>query len=335
MRAAVAIMGSLDAAWVLERVGVEAAAVFEADRVCVYRGGAVEGTVLEAAHNVPEDVLTRCAAAGPDLLRRAVESGGPLVAGEPGGEVQPLGGAPGGMAVALRRDDEAPGLLWLGFRAPRPVDDRELDLLAQFGDVVAVALSNAQAHARLALAARTDALTGCLNHAALHETLRREIRRCERGRHELSLVLLDLDDFKRINDAHGHLVGDEVLRRVGQALRQAVRAEDLVARYGGDEFAIVALDAGEGEAGEVARRAVDGLSEIMRGLPGGGSGADATAGVAQWEPARTAAELVEQADRALLWGKRAGRRGEVVFASGLGPGDGPVAGPLSSQAPLG
>ena len=97
-----------------------------------------------------------------------------------------------------------------------------------------IACRNASAHAGLVLAARTDALTGCLNHAALHDTLRRELERCRRTGHSLSLAMVDLDDFKHVNESQGHLAGDEVLRGVGHAMRQAVRAYDLVARYGGD-----------------------------------------------------------------------------------------------------
>ena len=162
------------------------------------------------------------------------------------------------------------------------------------------------------LAARTDGLTGCLNHAAMHEALRREIVRCERTGHRLSLVLVDMDDFKQVNEEHGHLVGDEVLRRVGHALRQAVRPYDLVARYGGDEFAIVTVDADEEEASEVAGRALDGVRRSLDDLSAAPGATGASAGVAEWSPGQSSTALIEAADRALLFGKQEGERGEVT-----------------------
>jgi diguanylate cyclase (GGDEF)-like protein len=116
---------------------------------------------------------------------------------------------------------------------------------------------------------------------------------------------VDLDDFKQVNERHGHLVGDEVLRRVGVGLRQAVRAYDVVGRYGGDEFAVIAVDAGEGAAVEVAGRAMEEVGEA----------AGTTAGVAEWRPGESATELIGRADRALLYGKqRAGKGGVVAYS---------------------
>jgi diguanylate cyclase (GGDEF)-like protein len=157
--------------------------------------------------------------------------------------------------------------------------------------------------------ARTDGLTGCLNHAALHDGLAKEIERALRGDHPpLSLILIDLDDFKQINELHGHLVGDEVLRRAGHALRHAMRPYDLAARYGGDEFALVAVDADEATAVEMAERALARLAEAIEDLlPPGNT--PATAGVAEWSAGVTAVELVARADRALLHAKQEGFRG--------------------------
>ena len=157
-------------------------------------------------------------------------------------------------------------------RRERAVSREELELLEAFSELAAAACRNARAHAGLALAARTDALTGCLNHSAMHDALGREVERCRRKGHALSLVIVDLDEFKQVNERHGHLAGDEVLRRVGESLRESVRAYDLVARYGGDEFAVIAMDADEATAAEVARRAVEAIGRALGTLGSAGRG---------------------------------------------------------------
>jgi diguanylate cyclase (GGDEF)-like protein len=151
----------------------------------------------------------------------------------------------------------------------------------------------------------------------MHDALNREFERCRRKGHSLSLVIVDLDEFKQVNERHGHLVGDEVLRQVGESLRESVRSYDLVARYGGDEFAVIALDAEEETAMEVARRALEAIVRALGTLGDAGEATAATAGVAQWEPGDSPSELIGRADRALLHGKHEGRRGTVVRASSL------------------
>lgn len=111
--------------------------------------------------------------------------------------------------------------------------------LTSFAELVALAVTNAHARTRLAAEATTDSLTRLANHRRFHEELRCEVARAERLGLPLAVALIDVDDFKQVNDTLGHHGGDEVLRHVAAALRDAVRAGELVARLGGDEFAAV------------------------------------------------------------------------------------------------
>jgi diguanylate cyclase (GGDEF)-like protein len=204
------------------------------------------------------------------------------------------------MGAPMEWDGERRGVLTVGYLDSRTITQVDLALLETFAELAAAACANASAHAGLAHVARTDGLTGCLNHAALHDGLAKEIERALRGEHPpLALILIDLDDFKQ---------GDEVLRRAGHALRHAMRPYDLAARYGGDEFALVAVDADEETATEMAFRALERLTSAIEDLLPDGATA-ATAGVAQWSPGVSATELVARADRALLFAKQEGQRG--------------------------
>ena len=130
-------------------------------------------------------------------------------------------------------------------------------------------------------------------------------------------MILDLDEFKQVNELHGHLAGDAVLRQVGESLRQSVRAYDLVARYGGDEFAVIAIDADEATAMEVALRALDAIARALSALGSAGQATAATAGVAEWQAGDSPSALIGRADRALLHGKHLSGRGTAVRASSL------------------
>jgi diguanylate cyclase (GGDEF)-like protein len=116
----------------------------------------------------------------------------------------------------------------------------EFRLATRFGDAAALALDNAHIRATLELQAQTDPLTGLLNHRAFHELLRSELLHASSAHDTVGLVMIDLDDFKRVNDVHGHAVGDTVLAAIAKVVRSSVRESDSVCRIGGEEFAIVA-----------------------------------------------------------------------------------------------
>jgi diguanylate cyclase (GGDEF)-like protein len=315
-RAAKALNESLDLARVLPRICEEAAAILGADAVAVYRGSAGGSLVLEAMHPATGDPAAGTEAQS-SLVLQALASGravGVDVYDSPPNDT-PLQGVRSALAAPMRWDGEGRGALWVGFHGEHHAGPQDIELLASFAELAAVACRNASVQAGLAEAARTDGLTGCLNHAALHETLRREMQRSRRTGRRLALVLVDLDHFKQVNERQGHLVGDEVLRRVGRALRQAVRPYDFVARYGGDEFAVVAVDAHEERAAEMGERAIERVGAALVEVLGSDGGSHATAGVAEWKNGSPPSDLVREADRALLYGKQEGVRGSAIRAS--------------------
>ena len=322
-RAAKALNESLDLNRVLPRICEEAAGILGADRVLVFRGSAGKPLTPEASSTVPGESGASEQAGG--IAARALELGRPIITNDYPRDATPAVGTPfaeirSAVAVPMRWEGELRGVVWAGFTQDRIVLDEDAQLLGSFAELAAVACRNASVHADLAEAARTDALTGCMNHAALHETLRREMQRSRRTGRALTVALVDLDHFKQVNEQQGHLAGDEVLRRVGLALRQAVRPYDFVARYGGDEFAIVSVDSEEERGREIARRAIQRLSEAIAELGYDKVDTYATAGVAQWSPGLSPSELVREADRALLYGKQRGIRGNAVPASSVPEG---------------
>ncbi|MBI1945281.1 MAG: diguanylate cyclase [Deltaproteobacteria bacterium] len=165
-----------------------------------------------------------------------------------------------------------------------------------------------------------DPMTGLFNHAYLHEVLEREIGRAQRTGSPCSLLLIDLDHFKQINDKHGHQAGDYCLRTAAELFASSGRRSDAVARYGGDEFAILLPDtnrAGAAARGEALRAAMQHRGSERR-LP------DVTlsVGVASYpEDGADRTQLLAAADRALYAAKRIGRNRVVAYSSDLGAPD--------------
>ena len=186
-------------------------------------------------------------------------------------------------------------------------DDATITAASLAGQAV-VALDNARLHRIVERQALVDGLTGLANRRQAEKTLRAELARAQRFGDPVSLILADLDDFKTINDRHGHPVGDVVLREVAAALNETVREIDLAARWGGEEFAVVLrgtdLD-GAAQTAERLRRAVAARSVVA----GGNEAVEVTAsfGVASSAGGVALDELVEVADDALYRAKRSGK----------------------------
>lgn len=152
-----------------------------------------------------------------------------------------------------------------------------------------------------------DGLTGLLNHRAFVERFRQELQRAKRYRERLVLLILDLDKFKRINDTHGHLYGDYVLRETAAVLKNCVRNIDIVARYGGEEFTIVLVKAEKGETVQTATRIVRSLADFNFEKDGISVRMTISAGMAEYPvDGEGLRELIAKADRVMYDVKRRG-----------------------------
>jgi diguanylate cyclase (GGDEF)-like protein len=187
-----------------------------------------------------------------------------------------------------------------------PVAADELRSLHAMGNLAALAIDRARLHARTVAMAEVDGLTGVYNRRYYSKALERAIEAAQRGGQCLSIVLFDLDHFKQVNDVHGHLVGDQVLKDIAHILVADVRGSDMVARYGGEEFVILLKNTACEAAVQVAEKLRTRVKETA--LAGERvCGLTLSAGVAAMHDGDSATQLFERADRALYAAKQAGR----------------------------
>ncbi len=205
---------------------------------------------------------------------------------------------------------EAIGLVELFSKTPVAWDEGRLRFAQTMANEAGMALENARLYEAARNLADRDPLTGFYNHRFLHERLGEEVVRAQRARRPLSMLMLDLDDFKLVNDTFGHLFGDRVLTFTADLIRSTLRASDIPARYGGDEFAILLPETDRDEACSAAERILAAFRDRpFVGEQRGPVPIAASIGVATY-PAdgRTPTELIAAADEALYRVKRDGGR---------------------------
>ncbi|MEB3329110.1 MAG: diguanylate cyclase [Candidatus Sericytochromatia bacterium] len=213
------------------------------------------------------------------------------------------------LAVPVATDQEVLGVVTVLHRAPRAFDAGTARLLDILASQAAVAIKNAQLYRATQQLAITDGLTRVYNRRYFEEQLTAELERARRQQLTTSLVVLDVDHFKKFNDTHGHLLGDQVLQGVARILGKSVRETDLVARYGGEEFVVILPDTPAAAAVEVAER----IRRNVKSHPFWGRSQaplEVTASVGVCSDVRSVLEahpMFEQADRCLYQAKAAGR----------------------------
>jgi diguanylate cyclase (GGDEF)-like protein len=201
------------------------------------------------------------------------------------------------LALPLTAGDTAVGLVELvDYRSARRWSRRDVKFCETIASQAALAIRNAQMYEDLRRLVNRDPLTGLLNHRAFYERLEQEISRAHRDGAAPVVMMIDLDDFKSLNDSRGHLAGDHALRRTGDALLSVCRAGDVAARLGGDEFALILH--GCADPGAAARRV---LAAVRRK-----AGVDVSIGAAV--ASETSISTMQQADQSLLSAKQTGKR---------------------------
>ncbi len=211
-----------------------------------------------------------------------------------GSELRELTDTINGMASALQQQRE---------NLERSVEERTKELQ--------------EANARLERMAVTDGLTGVFNHRRFQESLHAELLRTERHQRPMGVLMIDVDFFKKVNDAMGHPAGDELLRRLAQVLGADLRQTDLIARYGGEEFAVLLPETSKHEAMQVAERMRQAVEErINDGSTAWPQTVTVSIGVATYpEDGKTAEAVLSAADQAMYVAKRQGRN-RVIGARG-------------------
>ncbi len=215
-----------------------------------------------------------------------------------------------GLAVPIHTENGSIGFIAVFSRArSHEWDDEEVRELEELALRAGPAIENAKRFREARQLADLDALTGLHNRRYFHETLGREVARAHRYDRQLALVVLDLDDFKAINDRIGHLTGDAVIAESAERVRDVVRSADIACRVGGDEFAVILPESTLADADQLYRR----LQAAVSARPIGQAGPlSFSAGVAELKPEDDPTTFFERADEALYAAKERGKAQVVV-----------------------
>ncbi|HET7529775.1 MAG TPA: diguanylate cyclase [Mycobacteriales bacterium] len=248
-----------------------------------------------------DGVTGRVAATGDSVRGRVGDGGVDLSATEPSAVEL--------ISVPLRATEGVIGVLNLYDRADdKPFDDSDLETIRTFAGQAAVALDNVLLHQEAQRLSVTDGLTGLGNYRFFQNTLAREVERATRFHRSLAVLMLDLDLFKQVNDAHGHQVGDAVMVEIADRIRDEIREVDVVARYGGEEFVVVLPETGREGAGYTAERICNAVRRRPVMVAGLELRITLSAGVAVFPThGDTPASIVRAADEALYAAKAGGR----------------------------
>jgi diguanylate cyclase (GGDEF)-like protein len=191
----------------------------------------------------------------------------------------------------------------------------DVALIELFSQLVGASIGNIKLFEKIQRQATTDGLTGLVNHKTFYEILEKELWRSRRYGGRISLIMIDVDNLKNINDAFGHRAGDKAIREISRRIKECIRQIDTAARYGGDEFAVILLNTSLEDAVIVAQRMVDAVANSQATWQKEQIPLSISVGLGQYDPETTPEDITSRSDQALYMAKQAGKNTVRVFES--------------------
>ena len=214
----------------------------------------------------------------------------------------------------LMSGDSVLGVLNLADKSDMSAFEKQTDMpaLELLCEIAGAALQNLELYRKINRQAQTDGMTGLVNHVTFYNSLKREVERFNRYQHDLSLVMIDLDGLKTINDKYGHLAGDAVICHVAEKIKNCVRKTDIAARYGGDEFAVILTETSMEHAETLAARLLEMVEKEIVPFKDEEIPTTVSIGIGQCRPNQTVEDFVDTIDSALFDAKEAGKNRLVI-----------------------
>ena len=191
----------------------------------------------------------------------------------------------------------------------------DIALIELFSQLVGASIGNIKLFEKMQRQATTDGLTGLVNHKNFYEILERELWRSRRYGGQISLIMIDIDNFKKINDTHGHRAGDKIIQEISKKIKACIRQIDIAARYGGDEFAVILPNTAIADAMIVAERMVDVVSNSPMVWKKEEIPISISVGVGQYDSQCSPEDITSRSDQALYKAKQAGKNTVRIFES--------------------
>lgn len=300
---------------VMEVMGVEASGIFLLDEqtnrllLRAHRGMPARLVRDLKVLNIEDGFIGKVAQSGKPLLMDDVSVDHRLSRSKARGKFESFA------AVPIIAKEKIRGVMGVGSHRYREFPDWEVRMLGTISNQIGMAIENAQLYEHALELAFTDSLTGLYNRRYLMEQIEREFIRAERSKSPLSLIMVDLDGLKDINDGYGHHFGDAFLREVGRIIKVNTRASDVAARWGGDEFMLLATEADSASSSKIAERVRSQVGRYRMEINGRKVGITVSAGVVSY-PAHASgiSELIKNVDEAMYNAKRGGKNQLRVFS---------------------